>query len=155
MKKGLPIIIVLLIAVAGFLFWQKSQVAPIEPKPEVTETGIKKIDLSTQPKWVQDLKVSGKKGRSGNGLDNFTLTVTGIDSAITSLTYVVEYQTTNKGTQGALAMSPQEVSKGSFTKAIDLGTCSTKSCVRHEGVTSVQVELDFSDGSIWTGDVNL
>lgn len=158
MKKVSPLVllVLVLVAVGGVLVWQKSQVKPaIEPKAEVTETNIKKIDLSTQPLWVQKLVVTAKKGVSGNGLSNFTLSVSGIDPGVASLTYIAQYQTTNKGTQGALGMTPSKVTGGSFTKAIDLGTCSTKSCVRHEGVTSVEIELDFSDGSTWTGTVSL
>lgn len=156
MKKVLPIAVVILVIIAGILILQKSLVRPaIVPKPEVTDTGIKKVDLSTQPEWVRQLKVSGRKGSSPNGLDNFTLTASGIDSGVSTVTYIVQYQTSNKGVQGALGMSPQEVSDGVFSKTIDLGTCSTKSCVRHDGVTEVEVELDFSDGSIWTGDISL
>ena len=148
------IVTFLLVAAGVVLVWQKSQVKPvITPKPEVTNTEIKKVDLTTQPAWVQKLKVAGKKGRSANGLDNFTLSVAGIETS--SLTYVLQYQTANKGMQGALAMSPQSVTKGSFTKVIDLGTCSTKSCVRHDGVTSIDVELDFDDSSVWTGTISL
>lgn len=151
MKKGLPIIILLLIGVVGFLVWQKSQVK-VEPIKQ--ETTIKKIDLSTQPEWVQKLKVSARKGTSANSLANFTLTVEGL-AGVESLTYVVQYQTSNKGAQGALSMTPIKVSGPTFTKTIDLGTCSTKSCVRHDGVTSIDVELDFMPTGIWTGTLNL
>lgn len=154
-KKALGgLIILLLLGVFGFIFWQKSQAAQVPVTPTaVLEQTIKKVDLSTQPVWVQNLKVSAKKGHSANGLDNFTLTVTGAQAP--SLTYVLQYQTSNKGTQGALAMSPIALTNGSLTKIIDLGTCSTKSCVRHDGVTSVDVELDFPDSSVWTGSVQL
>ncbi len=140
----------LLVGVLGFMFWQKSQVKTLAP---VVESTIKKVDLATQPIWVQNLKVSAKKGRSANGLDNLTLSVSGIEAS--SLTYVLQYQTSNKGAQGALAMTPQKITGSTFTKVIDLGTCSTKSCVRHDGVTSVDVELDFNDSSVWTGTISL
>lgn len=150
-KKIIGGVVLFLALVVGgyFLLQPKTQTE----QPASVESSIKKVDLATQPEWVQKLKVTGKKGRSANGLDNVTLSVTGIEAP--SLTYVLEYQTANKGTQGALAMSPQSVSDGKFTKTIDFGTCSTKSCVRHDGVTSVLVELDFSDSSIWTGTISL
>ena len=160
MNKQLMIIggvLGVLVLVAALMIWQKSQAAPIAPVAEVpaVETSIKQVDLKTQQEWIQKLVVTGKKGRSGNGLDNFTLSVSGIPSTVETLTYVTQYQTSNKGVQGALGMTPQKVTNGKFTKVIDLGTCSTKSCVRHDGVTSVEVELDFSDSSIWTGSVSL
>lgn len=157
-KKSLGIIIIVLvlaiIGVLAFFFLKPSSKPVVEPtsQTENSET-IKKVDLKTQPEWVQKLTVSAKKGRSPNGLSNFTISVTGIEAD--NLTYVVQYQTTNKGVQGALAMSPQSVKNKAFTKVIDLGTCSTKSCVRHDGVTSIDVELDFSDSSVWTGSVEL
>lgn len=150
-KKVIGSIVLLLVIVAGVFF--VSQQKPQAKPEEKQETSIKKVDLATQPEWVQKLKVTGKKGQSANGLNNVTLSVTGIEAP--SLTYVLEYQTSNKGTQGALAMNPQSVTGKSFTKTIDFGTCSTKSCVRHDGVTSILVELDFSDSSIWTGSVSL
>lgn len=151
-KKVIGGVVLLLVVVAG-VFFVFQQPKPAVKTEEKQEFSIKKVDLAKQPEWVQKLKVTGKKGQSANGLNNVTLSVTGIEAA--SLTYVLEYQTSNKGTQGALAMSPQSVSDGKFTKTIDFGTCSTKSCVRHDGVTSVTVELDFSDSSIWTGSVSL
>jgi hypothetical protein len=164
MKGQLPVIggiLGVLVLVAGFLIWQKSQapVVPVKTETPAAESSIQKVDLNTQPEWVQKLTVTGKKGRSGNSLDNFTLSVSGISSTVSDLTYIVQYQTASKGVQGALGMTPQKVTDGKFSKVIDLGTCSTKSCVRHDGVTSVEVELDFnlSDGSkaIWTGSVSL
>jgi len=152
-KRALiTVIIFLLIAVLGVIIWQKSQIKTTA-SPSQSVTQIKKVDLSTQPLWVQKLVVTAKKGRSANGLDNFTLSVTGIQAD--SLTYVLQYQTANKGAQGVLSMTPQKVVSNAFIKIIDLGTCSTKSCVRHDGVTAIDVELDFSDSSVWTGSVNL
>ena len=154
-KKAVAIIITLvIIAALGFVFLKPNSTSK-PPIPVTNTEAIKKVDLSTQPEWVQKLTVTAKKGRSANGLDNFTLTVSGIDSSVDSLTYIAQYETSNKGTQGALAMSPQKVSGGKFTKTIDLGTCSTKSCVRHDGVTKVDLELDFSDSSVWTGSISL
>lgn len=155
-------IVVVLVVIVGFLIWQKSQVKPAEKTPEQAPvTEVKKIDLSTQPEWVQKLDVTAKKGTSSNSLENVTVTVKGMPKdLVQGVTYVIQYQTTNKGSQGALASKPVDVlGATTFTKTIDLGTCSTKSCVRHEGVTSVDLELDFtlSDSStpVWSGTLDL
>lgn len=157
--KRLPVIVVLLLlAVGGYFLYQKSQVKAPETSQE---TMVRKIDLSTQPEWVQKLDVTAKKGRSANGLENVTVTVKDIPAGlVTSVTYVMQYQTTNKGTQGALSTKPIDVAGATtFTKTIDLGTCSTKSCVRHEGVTSIDLELDFTttsgDTPIWEKTLDL
>ena len=52
----------LLVAFGGFFVWQKSQVKPVEILPK--ESMIKKVDMSTQPDWVQKLKVVAKKSLS-------------------------------------------------------------------------------------------
>lgn len=159
--KLLPIIVVVLVALAGFLIWQKSQVKPPAAPPAVSTPTVNKIDLSTQPEWVQKLTVTAVKSISGNGLANVTVKVTGLpDGLVQSASYVIQYQTTNAGAQGALSSTPIAVNgKTSFSKTIDLGTCSTKSCVRHDGVTAIDVELDFTTSSgdkpIWTGTINL
>lgn len=151
--KNLPVIIgaviILLFGIGGFLVYQKSQVKPAQPPAGQSDNLIKKVDLGTQPAWVQKLDVNVKKGKSANGLDNVTVTVKGLPAGlVTKLNYVLQYQTTNKGTQGALSTKPLDINGATtWTKTIELGTCSTKSCVRHEGVTSVDLELDFTTSS--------
>lgn len=159
--RKLPVIpiVILLIVLGGYFVYQKSQAKPTEA-PVQQESMVKKIDLSTQPEWVQKLDVTAKKGRSANGLDNVTVMVKGIPQGlVASVTYVMQYQTTNKGTQGALSSKPIDVTGTTFTKTIDLGTCSTKSCVRHDGVTSIDLELDFTttsgDAPIWEKTIDL
>lgn len=163
--KNLPVIIgaaiLILLGVGGYLVYQKSQAKPSETTSSVPETMVKKIDLSTQPEWVQKLDVTAKKGRSANGLENVTVTVKNIPKGmVAGVTYVMQYQTSNKGTQGALSTKPIDVSGAvTFTKTIDLGTCSTKSCVRHDGVTSIDLELDFTttsgDSPVWEKSLSL
>lgn len=141
------------------MLWQNSQSQPTKPAAPVSM--IKKVDLSTQPQWVQMLKVVAKKGVSGNGLANVTVSIDGMpEGLVSTLSYVIQYQTSNKGTQGALSTTPIKINGATtLSRTIDLGTCSTKSCVRHDGVTSVEVELDFTttsgDSPIWTNTLSL
>lgn len=159
-KLGIfPIIIFFAVALGGYSLYQKIQTPPV-PVTTEPETMVKKIDLSTQPEWVQKLDVTAKKGKSANGLDNAIVTAKGFPQGlVTGVTYVVQYQTTNKGTQGALSSKPVSVTGTTWTKTIDLGTCSTKSCVRHDGVTSIDLELDFTTTSgntpIWEKTISL
>lgn len=118
------------------------------------------VDLKTQPKWVQDLKVTAVRGKSANGLENFVLTMSGLDPTVSGITYTIEYQTTDKGIQGTFSSKPVDP-EGETTyslKTMDLGTCSTKSCVRHTGVKELTIQLDFQTSTspaIWTGIVPL
>lgn len=158
LSRIVPAVIVFLVVVIGFVVWQKSQVKPV-PVESPAGVEVKKVDLSTQPEWVRKLNIKAVKGRSANGLENVTIKVNGLVD-VQSLNYVLQYQTTNKGAQGVLSTKPVEVGGATFwTKVIDLGTCSTKSCVRHDGVTVVDLELDFTTSSgdhpTWTGTLSL
>lgn len=167
MNKKLPIIsgvvVLVFIVIGAFLVWQKSQSqTPTKTQPEYEQqmSSIQMVDLKTQPKWVQDLKVTAEKGKSANGLDNFTLTLSGLDAGVEGITYSIEYQTTDKGIQGTFASKPlnPEGESDLTLKSIDLGTCSTKSCVKHTGVTELTIQFDFTtkDGpATWTGIVPL
>lgn len=166
MNKKLPIIIgaviLVLVIIGGFFFWKNSQTPPPAPEPEYIQqqSSIQMIDLKTQPKWVQDLKVTAKGGKSSNGLDNFTLTMSGLDPKVTGVTYSIEYETTDKGIQGTFTSKPlnPEGETDYTLKTIDLGTCSTKSCVKHTGVKELTAQFDFMtlDGpAIWTGIIPL
>lgn len=161
MNKKLPIIIgaaILLVLVVGFMVWKNSQTPPPAPKPEYQqqESSIQMVDLKTQPKWVQDLEVSAKRGKSANGLENFTLTMAGLDPSVTAVKYSIEYQTTDKGIQGTFSQTPVKTEgKQDLTlRTMDFGTCSTKSCVKHTGATELVIQLDFTTSkgpAIWTG----
>lgn len=168
MAKKLPLIIsacvvVVILLIAG-LFWKNSQnsKATPTPKPEYVqqESSIQMVDLKTQPEWVQNLQVFAEKGRSANGLENFTLKIAGLDEGVEGITYTIEYQTTDKGIQGTFSSKPVETDgKSEVTlKTIDLGTCSTKSCVRHTGVNELIIQLDFTTSkgtATWTGKISL
>lgn len=168
MDKKLPIIIgtvvvIIALVVLGF-FWKNSQntSATPTPKPEYVqqESSIEMVDLKTQPQWVQDLKVSAKRGKSPNGLENFTLSIAGLDKGVTGITYTIEYQTTDKGIQGTFSSKPVETLGKTevILKTIDLGTCSTKSCVRHNGVKELIARFDFEtkdSSAVWTGTIPL
>ncbi len=165
MNKKLPIIIgavILAVVVIGLVaFLQKPQPAkPAEPEYQQQESSIQMVDLKTQPKWVQDLKVTAERGKSANGLENFTLTLNGLDPKVSGITYTIEYQTLDKGIQGTFSSKPvdPEGETEYSLKTMDLGTCSTKSCVKHTGVKELTMQLDFAtpDGpAVWTGIVPL
>lgn len=134
-----------LVLVLGAIVWQKSQVTT-PASSFAPEAGVKKVDLSSGPEWVQNLAVVAKKGYSANGLENVTISLKGLPKGmVATVSYVMQYQTTNRGTQGALSTKALDIDGATtFKKTVDLGACSAKSCVRHDGVTSVDLELDFT-----------
>ncbi|KKU91363.1 MAG: hypothetical protein UY21_C0010G0018 [Microgenomates group bacterium GW2011_GWA1_48_10] len=167
MTKKLPVIIVslvgLLLVVAGVIVWQKSAVKePSKTTAPKTPT-IKKVDLKSQPEWVQKLTVTVKKGKSStNSLDTLTFAVSGLpEGLVSSLEYTFSYETTNRGTDGGFSTRPIDINgETTYTKTVEMGSCSTGGkCVRNEGTTSVDLEFDFTtkdgDQPIWTGTLDL
>lgn len=154
-------LVILLLVVLGVVIWKKSVTSVSNSGASTPVHTVKKIDLASQPLWVQKLVVTAASGRSANGLKNVTLKVTGLPSAqVDSVTYTFQYETSNKGTQGTYSSKPLEVAGAeNFSKTFDLGTCSTKSCVTHDGVKAIDVELDFNTSSgdqpVWTGTVQI
>lgn len=165
-KKAIIIVIVAcFLLLAGYLlvrFFVSKNSSANKPSAVVSEVPVvKKVDLSTQPEWVRNLVVTASSGRSANSLKNITLKTEGIPSGmVSSVEYVIQYETTNRGAQGALSSKPISVNGAtSFSKTIDLGTCSTKSCVTHDGVTNIDVELNFNSSSgdqfSWSGTISI
>lgn len=156
-KSIIGLVILLLVIGLGFIIWQKSQVK-VTPAVAPVESAIKKVDLTTQPEWVQKLEVSAISGRNPqNGLKTYTITVKGLPKdSISTLSYVIQFITTNRGSQGDFSSKPIELNGDTEYKHTgDFGTCSTKSCVVWDGVKQIDVELDFSDSSLWTGTLDL
>jgi hypothetical protein len=140
-------VVVVVCVVVSFIIFNKPQEIPqVEEKKE---TLIKEVDMAAQPEWVQNLQVTTKRGISANGLKNVTFVVKGMpEGVVENLNYIVQYQTSNKGSQGAMSTKPIEIGgKTEYAKTVDFGTCSTKTCVHFDGVTEIELELDFVTAS--------
>ncbi len=160
-------IILLLAVILGVIIWQKSSVqSPARVTSPSQNPPVKKVDMASQPQWVQDLTVTAVKGiRQGErGLDNVEINITGIPPAtVDSLTYTIAYNYSNangQGSGGFFTDTPVAVNGAtSFSRTFDFGTCSTKSCVRHDGVSTMDIEFDFTtkngDAPIWSKTVEL
>lgn len=168
MNKKLPAIIIgiviILLAVLGFIFWQKSTIKTPTPNTNVLTT--KKVDMKSQPEWVQKLELTAVKGpRKGTrGLDNVVFTLSGMPSGMVStLLYTMPYYyktAQGEGSGGFQTETPVKVDGAeTFTRTFDFGTCSTNTCVRHDGVTAIDVQIDFrtqdGDTPIWSGTVEV
>lgn len=167
-NKNLPVIVVgtvaVLLLILGIIFWQKSQVKSNgQTVSQDNSHSVKKVDMASQPKWVQDLSVSAVKGihKGTRGLDNVVVTINNIpEGMVDSLTYTMSYsyQGGQGGSGGFFTDTPVKLTTPtSFARTFDFGTCSTNSCVRHDGVSSLDVEIDFTttkgDQPVWSGTV--
>ncbi len=168
-KKVLIIIAVIIVGLLGALvgggLWFKAQfnqpAKEANPHLPPSQSTVHKIDLSTQPEWVQKLEVTAVKGQSVNGLQNVSISVKGIPKGLVkTLEYVMQFETTNRGSQGAYSTTPIDLQGAAvWTKTMDLGTCSTYSCVPYKGVKSLDLELDFittsGDKPAWSKTLDL
>ncbi|QQG44723.1 MAG: hypothetical protein HYW86_02295 [Candidatus Roizmanbacteria bacterium] len=72
------------------------------------------------------------------------LTIDGIPSLTTSIEYSLSYETKQQGLQGIIGTI--EVNNGEKKKTLsrELGTCSSGTCVYHQVVGNIKVELKFT-----------
>lgn len=112
-KAIIYVIIVCVLVLVGYLLVRfvvsknPSQNQAITPTSQAV--AIKKVDLSTQPDWVKKLVVTASGGRSANSLRNVTIKADGFPTGeVNSIEYVIQYETTNRGAQGALSSNQLE-----------------------------------------------
>lgn len=141
MKKSFPVIIVVLVILAGAsgLVLYKTVFAP-KPAPQVTEQApsetLPTVDASVQ---VSILKSTAQANA-------VTLSVKGIAGKMKTIEYELTYD--SRGiTQGAMARPIDVSGKDTFERDIYLGTCSKNVCTPHLGVTKVSLTLVFTDVS--------
>lgn len=158
--------IVLLSSILGIVIVQKSLLNKSVPTKVASVRQARIVDLKSQPEWVQKLEVKAVKGlRKGvRGLDNVTIIVQGMPQGlVSSLTYTMSYPyqgSQSEATGGFFTDTPVKIEgKTDFRKTFDFGTCSTKSCVRHDGVTKMEIEIDFvtndDEEPVWSNTVEV
>ncbi|MBI4004676.1 hypothetical protein HY358_00905 [Candidatus Roizmanbacteria bacterium] len=72
------------------------------------------------------------------------LSVSNTPSGTDSIEYAISYETKQQSLQGIQGMIDVIPSKNNYVITRDLGTCSSGTCIYHEVVGSVKVELKFS-----------
>lgn len=103
-----------------------------------------------------DSSVVVKLESATNGQE-VVLTVENVPSETTSIDYELSYQTEKQGLQGVIGTIKAEESK-SYEKKLTLGTCSSGTCVYHQVVGSIKLNLRFSGGygeKVWEKEIKL
>ncbi len=70
--------------------------------------------------------------------------VEGIPAGTTSIDYSISYQTKQQGLQGIIGTISLDNGETSYQIKRDLGTCSSGTCVYHDVVGKVTVQLKFT-----------
>lgn len=71
------------------------------------------------------------------------LSIKNIPSGTSSIDYELSYQTTKQGLQGVIGTINLENNQKNYEKKITLGTCSSGSCVYHQVVGEIKLNLKF------------
>lgn len=103
-----------------------------------------------------DSSVVVKLESATNGRE-VVLTIDNVPSKTTSIDYELSYQTEKQGLQGVIGTIKAEESK-SYEKKLTLGTCSSGTCVYHQVVGPIKLNLRFTGEygeQVWEKEVTL
>ena len=137
MKKNQIILIILVVVLIGgliFFLTRSKNNSPIqEQEVTPTETVIPTVDSS--------VKVSLNPRNSNKEV---TLELEGITQNTTTVEYALSYMTQSQGLQGLIGTINLDDGESTYEKELTLGTCSSGTCVYHQVVGSIKVELKFT-----------
>ena len=135
-KKTIIIgIVVVLIIVGIFYFMNKRTQTQTNKDQGVTPTEalIPTVDSSVK------VTLEPSKGNK-----EVTLTLEGIPQNTNTIEYSLSYMTKSQGLQGLIGTITTSSGESSYEKSLTLGTCSSGTCVYHEVVGNIKMELKFS-----------
>lgn len=139
-KTGIIVaVLAVLLIITGVIVYKS--VFSTKPEAEVTEDIIQTVLPPADASITVDVTRSKTKDNT------IVLSVSGLESAYTSISYELSYET--QGVIQGVTSKPLDVSgKDSFVRDdIYLGTCSRNVCRPHVGVNKVTVNLAFTDTS--------
>lgn len=82
--------------------------------------------------------------KAKNNRKAIELTIEDIPNITTSIEYSLSYQTKSQGLQGIIGVLKIEEGDSKKTLSRELGTCSSGTCVYHDVVGKVKLELKFN-----------
>lgn len=130
MILGGVLLVIFLLSGYWFLIGRNTTISDKNEEITPSETVIPTIDSSVK---VDLTALNGKK--------EVLLSVVGIPRGISSLEYILSYETTEGGLQGVNSIA--EITGSDFEKKITLGTCSSGTCTYHSLKNKIKVELLF------------
>lgn len=129
------IILIVLLIGAVFMFTRNSDETTKQATEETEEEKIEVI-----PTVDSSVKV-GIEPENGN--KDVVLTIAGIPEGTESIEYIISYDTAEQGLQGLNGIVSVDSGENEVEKKLTVGTCSSGTCVYHDVVGDIKVELKF------------
>lgn len=127
----LLVIIAVVVVSKVFMKSTKSGNESVSPT-EATEQAIPTVDSSVEVKLEK-----------ATGGQEVVLSIRGIPTGTTSVDYELSYQTEKQGLQGVIGTIKVD-GQDSYEKQLTLGTCSSGTCVYHQVVGKIKLNLRFT-----------
>ncbi|OGK12192.1 hypothetical protein A3C98_04355 [Candidatus Roizmanbacteria bacterium RIFCSPHIGHO2_02_FULL_37_15] len=127
--------IVSIMIIGGVLVASRKPDQPKKMEEEIlpTEVLIPTVDSSV----AVDL-ITSSAGRE------VTLQIKSIPTGTESIDYELSYQTKQQGLQGVIGTIPVNINQSKLEKTLTLGTCSSGTCVYHQVVGKIRLNLRFT-----------
>lgn len=136
-KKTMLIVgvIVTILIIGGVLVGSRRSTQPKQPEEELLPT---EVVIPTVDSNVSVDLVSSSAGRE------VVLQIKGIPSDTESIDYELSYQTKQQGLQGVIGTIELKKNESEVDKSLTLGTCSSGTCVYHQVVGKIRLNLRFT-----------
>jgi len=138
-KNNLIIGVVVLIIIIGLISFVVSSRKSVKP---ATNSGSTLNNNETVIPTVDSSVLVNLVGKNNNKA--ITLTLSNLPPSTTSAEYSLSYQTKAQGLQGIIGTLDTSTGEKDFSVSRDLGTCSSGTCVYHEVVGAIKVEVKFT-----------
>ncbi len=135
-KKMIIVAVVLVILLLGGVLVMSKKSTTQKPNAQdtlPTEEVIPTVDSS--------VKVNLTSSSAGREV---LLQVKNVPSGTTSIDYELSYQTKQQGLQGVIGTVQPKNGENDFEKKLTLGTCSSGTCIYHEVVGKIRLNLRFT-----------
>lgn len=130
------IVVIVLLVVAGFMFSKNKNQSADQSKKSAMEEETEVI-----PTVDSSVKVTVE---AMNAKKDLMLKITGIPNGTESVEYIISYNTAAQGLQGLNGIVSVDSGDSEVEKKLTVGTCSSGSCVYHDVVGDIKVELKFT-----------
>ena len=127
--------VLVIIGTLVFVSSSKNQTSSVDDteEEEEMEEAIPTVDASVK------VDLTGKNNKRA-----VELSVAGVPKGTTSIEYSLSYNTKSQGLQGIIGTLETDDGKRDYTISRELGTCSSGTCIFHEVVGPIKVEMKFS-----------
>lgn len=127
-------VVIVILLIGGYLMFGRNKTE----KPQAGEQLPTEVVIPTVDGSVKVDLVSSSLGRE------IVLQLKSIPNRTKSIDYELSYQTKQQGLQGVIGTIQLSRGENEYDKKLTLGTCSSGTCIYHEVVGKIRLNLKFS-----------